>query len=70
MLASALLELHGLQDTLEKLRAWVAEAEEKMTETEGMPISNDMEVLEGQLSAHEVRMCVHYVPFVHVYVDL
>lgn len=53
-LASALLELHGLQDMLEKLRAWVAEAEEKMSETEAMPISNDMEVLEQQLAAHEV----------------
>ena len=53
-LASALLELHGLQDMLEKLRAWVSEAEEKMSQTEAMPISNDMEVLEQQLATHEV----------------
>ena len=57
-LASALLELHGLQDMLEKLRAWVAEAEEKMSETEAMPISNDMDVLEQQLATHEVCLCV------------
>ena len=53
-LASALLEFHGLQDMLEKLRAWVSEAEERMSQTEAMPISNDMEVLEQQLATHEV----------------
>ena len=57
-LASALLELHGLQDMLDKLRAWVAEAEEKMSQTEAMPIPNNMEELEKQLAAHEVCVCV------------
>lgn len=54
-LASTLLELHGLQDMLDKLRAWVAEAEERMSQTEAMPIANNMEDLEQQLASHEVR---------------
>ena len=53
-LASALLELHGLQDMLDKLRAWVAEAEERMSQTEAMPIPNNIEDLEKQLASHEV----------------
>ena len=59
-LASALLELHGLQDMLDKLRAWVAEAAEKMSQTEAMPIPNNIEDLEKQLASHEVcaRTCV------------
>ena len=39
---------------LDKLRAWVAEAEERMSQTEAMPIPNNIEDLEKQLASHEV----------------
>ena len=71
-LASALLELHGLQDMLDKLRAWVAEAEERMSQTEAMPIPNNIEDLEKQLASHEVcvraRVCVYEHMCVYTFV--
>ena len=54
-LASALLELHGLQDMLDSLWTWVADAERKMSETEVMPIGSDLETVEQQLASHEVK---------------
>lgn len=53
-LASAQLELHGLQGMLESLQAWVAEADSRMTETEATPIATDIETVERQLANHEV----------------
>lgn len=53
-LASAQLELHGLQGMLESLQAWVAEADRRMTETEAAPIATDIETVERQLANHEV----------------
>ena len=53
-LASAQLELHGLQDMLEGLQAWVAEADGRMTETEATPIGSDIATVETQLANHEV----------------
>lgn len=53
-LASALLELHGLQDMLDNLWSWVAGAETTIRETELVPIGNDLETVEQQLAEHEV----------------
>lgn len=53
----AQLELHGLQDMLDNLQAWVAKADSRMTETEVMPIGMDIETVERQLANHEVRRC-------------
>ena len=55
-LASAQLEQHGLQDMLDSVQAWVSDAEKRMSETEAMPIANDLAAVEEQLAAHEVRM--------------
>ena len=55
-LASALLELHGLQDMLDKLWGWVSEAETTIKETEQVPIGNNLETVEQQLTEHEVGM--------------
>ena len=52
---------------LDKLRAWVVEAEDRMSQTEALPISNNIEDLEQQLASHEVHiMCVYVC--VHNYV--
>ena len=53
-LASLLLELYGLQDMLEGLCEWVAVAEATMATTEASPVGNDMEIVERQLTEHEV----------------
>ena len=57
-LASALLDLHGLQDMLDKLWGWVSEAEATIKETELVPIENNLEAVEQQLTDHEVCMYV------------
>ena len=53
-LASAQLELHGLQDMLDNLTTWITDAEAKLSEAEAMPISMDLEKVEQQLAEHEV----------------
>ena len=53
-LASAQLELHGLQDMLDNLLSWITDADGKMTETEAMPIGTTIEAVEQQLANHEV----------------
>lgn len=58
-LASALLELHGLQDMLDKLWGWVSEAEATIKETELVPIGNNLEAVEQQLTEHEVSLSVY-----------
>ncbi len=60
-LASALLELHGLQDMLDGLCTWVSEAEGTIKETELVPIANNLEDVEQQLTDHEVLyiVCIH-----------
>lgn len=55
-LTSALLEVHGLQDSIDELSEWVASAEKDMSSAEGLPIGEDMESVEEQLNEHEVRM--------------
>ena len=55
-LASALLELHGLQDMLDNLWSWVMEAETTIKETELVPIGNSLETVEQQLTEHEVGL--------------
>ena len=53
-LASVLLELHGLQDMLDRLWEWVAGAEATMTDTESTPVGDELITVEDQLAAHEV----------------
>ena len=57
-LASALLEMKGLQDMLDKLVAWVDEAEKWMDDKDQEPVEEDLEVIEQQLAEHEVCVCV------------
>ena len=54
-LASAQLELHGLQDMLDDLLGWIAAADSRMSATEATPIGTDIETVERQLAEHEVR---------------
>ncbi len=56
-LASAQLELHGLQDMLDNLTGWMVEADGKMTETEATPIGTDKDTVERLLAYHEVCVC-------------
>ena len=68
-LASAQLELHGLQDMLEGLTSWIVEAEARMSESEAMPIGSDIETVERQLADHEV--CVYtYIIIMHTYIHV
>ena len=60
-MASAQLELHGLQDMLDNLLSWITAAEGEMRETEAMPIGIDMEAVEAQLASHEVRVCMNII---------
>ena len=57
-LASALLEMKGLQDVLDKLLAWVDEAEKWMEVKDLEPVEEDLEAIEIQLAEHEVCVCV------------
>lgn len=52
-LASALLEMKGLQDVLDKLLAWVDEAEKWMEVKDLEPVEEDLEAIEIQLAEHE-----------------
>lgn len=58
-LASAQLELHGLQDMLDSMLSWITDAEGAMKDAEAMPISMDMEAVEAQLTDHEVRIYIY-----------
>ena len=55
-LASLLLELHGLQDMLDRLWEWVGGAEATLAATEANPVGNDLDTVERQLSEHEVHI--------------
>lgn len=59
-LASLLLELHGLQDMLDRLWEWVGGAEATLAATEANPVGNDLNTVERQLSEHEVHVCITY----------
>ena len=66
-LASLLLELYGLQDMLDRLKEWVVGAETTIASTEAIPVGNDMETVDRQLSDHEV--CVNCVQnYVYIYI--
>ena len=60
VLESLLLEIHGLQDSIDELSKWVGSAEEDLTNAEEMPIGEDMDSVETQLNYHEVRMISLY----------
>lgn len=53
-LNSLMLEIHGLQDSIEELSDWVKAAEQDMTSAENTPIGDELESVEEQLSQHEV----------------
>ncbi len=53
-LETSLLEIHGLQDSIDELSIWVVSAEEDLANAEGLPISDEMDSVETQLSYHEV----------------
>ena len=53
-LASAMMDLHGLQEALDGLSEWVDEAEAKMTYNEGLLLTNSLDDIEDQLQEHEV----------------
>ena len=57
-LATALLEMKGLQDVLDKLLAWVDEAETWMDTKDLEPVEEELEAIEMQLAEHEVCGCV------------
>ena len=52
-LASAMMDLHGLQEALDGLSEWVDEAEAKMTYNEGLLLTNSLDDIEDQLQEHE-----------------
>ena len=67
-LASLLLELYGLQDMLDRLKEWVVGAETTMSSTEAIPVGNDMETVDRQLSEHEVcERIVCRTMYIHTY---
>lgn len=53
-LASAMMDLRGLQEALDGLSEWVDEAEAKMTYNEGLLLTNVLDDIEDQLQEHEV----------------
>lgn len=53
-LNSLMLEMHGLQGSIEELSDWVKVAEEDMTTAENTPIGEELESVEEQLNQHEV----------------
>ena len=53
-LATALLEMKGLQDVLDKLLVWVDEAETWMDTKDLEPVEEELEAIEMQLAEHEV----------------
>ena len=55
-LTSSLLEIHGLQDSIDELSEWVVSAEEDMSNAEGLPVGDDLESVEDQLNLHEVMI--------------
>ncbi len=54
-LTSSLIEITGLQDSIDELSEWVGVAENEMGEAEGLPIGDEPEGVELQLNQHEVR---------------
>eukprot|EP00731_Ephydatia_muelleri_P031615 Em0023g122a len=52
-LASAMMDLRGLQEALDGLSEWVDEAEAKMTYNEGLLLTNVLDDIEDQLQEHE-----------------
>ena len=56
-LASELLELDGLQQMLDDLWQWVeGSGEEQMSMAESLPVADDLDTIERQLSEHEVKL--------------
>ena len=54
-LTSSLIEITGLQDSIDELSEWVGVAENEMGVAEGLPIGDEPEGVELQLNQHEVR---------------
>lgn len=65
-LASLLLELHGLQDMLDRLWEWVGGAETTLATSDANPVGNDLDTVERQLSEHEVCL----VCYVNLYIRI
>ena len=57
-LATALLELQGVEEMLVQLWEWVEGARKKLAAKQAEPIGDTLEVVEAQLAEHEVD---HYV---------
>ena len=56
-LASELLELDGLQQMLDDLWQWVeGSGEDQMFMAESLPVADDLDTIERQLSEHEVKL--------------
>jgi len=63
MLLCTYMYFFCLQDMLDSVQSWVSDAEKRMSETEAMPIANNLEGVEEQLAAHEVgklkfKLCI------------
>ena len=54
-LATALLELQGVEDMLAQLWEWVEGARKKLATKQAEPIGDTLEVVEAQLAEHEVK---------------
>ena len=57
-LATALLEVEGVEEMLAQLWEWVEGARKKLAAKQAEPIGDTLEVVEAQLAEHEVD---HYV---------